>query len=47
MIVILEFFRKLPGENDPVVLATEKGRFETVKAAVLCKRLSDHLCGKA
>jgi hypothetical protein len=35
MIVILEFFGRRPGENDPVVLATEKIHFETVKAAIL------------
>lgn len=35
MIVILEFYRRLPGESDPVVLATERRHFETPKVAML------------
>lgn len=34
MIVILEFFRSPPGEN-PVILAVEKGSFETAETAIL------------
>jgi hypothetical protein len=35
VIVILEFFRRKPGENDRVLLATEKRHFETPEAATL------------
>lgn len=35
VIVILEFYRRLPGESAPVVLATEKRHFETPAVAVL------------